>query len=244
MLYNIESVLNKGLTMIRFFKILLLLSVCMFANDKSITINNTKIGVSIKSYDLGYQGFKIVKSKDNLTAFITHAQGFDIYDISNPINITKLSSFSSPTSSLDSKSINNILLTSDESKAYLLTNKMVKILDISNLSNPTLISSFAPNNNPNTTNPQSITLSLDETKAYVAYFETVFEVYDVSDVANPTYISKHVLNDSNELVKSNDGTKLYFATEFNEENEYFRQYLEPNGLLLLLDCIWGGTDRK
>ena len=38
--------------------------------------------------------------------------------------------------------------------------------------------------------------------------------------------------------------QLYFATEFNEENEYFRQYLEPNGLLLLLDCIWGGTDRK
>ncbi len=205
--------------------------------DISDPANPTKLGsyklTHSKSRIINWQVNHVTLSKDGTKAYLAcedytldQAGMFVILDISDPANITEISSYCTK------EKLNSVTLSSDNTKAYLAYRRSgLVIVDISDPANPTKLGSYCKT----TTHVKNVTLSKDGTKAYMIcknyleYNESGLVILDISDPANPTKLGSYQTGlVDNGIAVSDDGTKAYVAG-----GEGCSSLCDENGLVIL-----------
>ena len=168
--------------------------------------------------------------------------------------------------SIDNATISKINLSSDGTKAYILSNisKTIDIddgnfivLDISNPSNPTKLGSYNTEDHF-----KDVTFSNDGTKAYLVKKHFLLEngtiniikiisslvMLDISNPTNPIQIGSYVWEgDVSTVTLSKDGTKVYMVDKMTKIGTYNSSLIvidasNPNNLTKLGSYSWKGND--
>ena len=168
-------------------------------NGKILSLNLlSKLG----SYDTAGWAEEITLSNDGTKAYVADGgNGLVVIDISNPVNPSKLGSYTAGYA-------NGVALSNDGTKAYVADgdNGLV-IVDISDPAHPSKLGSYDTAGYAN-----GVTLSSDGTKAYVADNNNGLVVVDIS---NPPNLSKldsyNTAGSAYGVTLSNYGAKAYAA---------------------------------
>ncbi len=164
----------------------------------------------IGQIDTDHYSEQVTLNSAETKAFITnYSSGFDIIDISNPSNPTKIGAFTDT----NGGRVYDIALSPNENIAYVaLDQDGLAILDISDTSNIRKIGSY----DVIAGRTRGVTLSADGTKLFLADYFNGLVVIDVSDPTNPTKIGHYLTDYQNggqvwDVVLSQDESKAYLA---------------------------------
>ena len=180
--------------------------------DVSNPTNPTKIG----SYNVGFCN-DIVISSDETKAYVASYDGggtnypqgvFRVLDISDKTNIKQLDS------AVTYSTLNGILLSDDETKAYTYEDSSFEVFDINDSTNIKSIAQYKDGSSI-----PAMKFAKDYNKVYMAKLdEGIVSVLNTSNIVNPIEIySYSTAGRVTSIALSNDGTTLYTASEFSFE---------------------------
>ena len=165
----------------------------------------------------------VVISSNGTKAYVIDGDGFSIIDISDITNPIKLNSYIVE----EPETFQNIALSSDETKAYIIkqkqilkNNKIINInsslivVDISNPKNLTELNSYIFWEGEEIgINFSSIALSKDDRKAYVIDGFNGLTIIDIANTANLTKIGSFNIQSALDIKLSSSGNRAYILTD-------------------------------
>ena len=163
----------------------------------------------IKILDYAYMNSRarVVLSKDDSRAFIAEDKFYivDISDITHPKSVGVVQKEGSD---VTFNGINEMVLSKDETKVFVVNSTGLRIIDISNLSAPTIMGTF-----DTIGYAYGVTLSEDGNRAFIADGDRGVKVVDVSNPYKPYLLGNVDTHKAQKIRLSTDESKVYVADE-------------------------------